>query len=90
MVKPSRRPTSFQTGSADRFTLPDLIRPYWCVPCLHRQCGSDLADNGGLLGEQQWGLRGGGDLQPVMHAYAGCLRLLIKLETAEKRRKIQV
>lgn len=60
MVKPSRHSTSFQTGSADRFTLPDLIRPYWRVLCLHRQCGSDLADNGGLLGEQQWGLRGGG------------------------------
>lgn len=32
-------------------------------------------------------LKGGrrADLQPVMHTYAGCLRLLIKLETAKKK-----
>lgn len=46
-----------------------------------------------LLEEQQRGLRVEGegerraDLQPVMHTSAGCLRLLIKLETAKKKKK---
>lgn len=57
------------------------------------QCESDLADNAELLEEQQCGLRGrrggGADLQPAMHTYAGCLRLLIKLETAKKGRKFR-